>query len=146
MDIRRIQETQRLQSLKGGPREVEASTTFSALMQEKRDHKGYERLQQKLALVEEHGQLLAESQTIEHLESYKEKIKDFLKDALDQSQQLEEKRGFNRRGRTKIYKVVEQVDAKLLQLTNTVISGEARCLDILDQIGEIKGMLVNVFV
>ncbi len=34
MDIRRIQETQRLQSLKGGPREVEASTTFSALMQE----------------------------------------------------------------------------------------------------------------
>lgn len=146
MDIRRIQETQRLQSLKGGPREVEASTTFSALMQEKRDHKGYERLQQKLALVEEHGQLLAESQTIEHLESYKEKIKDFLKDALDQSQQLEEKRGFNRRGRIKIYKVVEQVDAKLLQLTDTVISGESRRLDILDQVGEIKGMLVNVFV
>jgi uncharacterized protein YaaR (DUF327 family) len=146
MDIRRIQETQRLQSLKGGPREVEASTTFSALMQEKRDHKSYERLQQKLALVEEHGQLLAESQTIEHLESYKEKIKDFLKDALDQSQQLEEKRGFNRRGRTTIYKVVEQVDAKLLQLTDTVISGESRRLDILDQIGEIKGMLVNVFV
>jgi len=116
------------------------------LMQEKRDHKGYERLQQKLALVEEHGQLLAESQTIEHLESYKEKIKNFLKDALDQSQQLEEKRGFNRRGRTKIYKVVEQVDAKLLQLTDTVISGESRRLDILDQVGEIKGMLVNVFV
>ncbi|WP_026832141.1 YaaR family protein [Exiguobacterium undae] len=146
MDIRRIQETSRLQTPKTGPREVEASTTFSALMQDKREHKGYERLQQKLMLVEEHGQLLAESQTIEHLEAYKEKIKDFLKDALDQSQQLEEKRGFNRRGRTKIYKVVEQVDAKLLQLTDNVISGESRSLEILDQIGEIKGMLVNVFV
>ncbi|RJO98302.1 DUF327 family protein [Exiguobacterium sp. RIT452] len=146
MDIRRIQETSRLQTPKTGPREVEASTTFSALMQDKREHRGYERLQQKLMLVEEHGQLLAESQTIEHLEVYKEKIKDFLKDALDQSQQLEEKRGFNRRGRTKIYKVVEQVDAKLLQLTNNVISGESRRLEILDQIGEIKGMLVNVFV
>lgn len=146
MDIRRIQETSRLQTPKTGPREVEASTTFSALMQDKREHKGYERLQQKLMLVEEHGQLLAESQTIEHLEAYKEKIKDFLKDALDQSQQLQEKRGFNRRGRTKIYKVVEQVDAKLLQLTDNVISGESRRLEILDQIGEIKGMLVNVFV
>ncbi|WP_404274763.1 YaaR family protein [Exiguobacterium undae] len=146
MDIRRIQETSRLQTPKTGPREVEASTTFSALMQDKREHRGYERLQQKLMLVEEHGQLLAESQTIEHLEAYKEKIKDFLKDALDQSQQLEEKRGFNRRGRTKIYKVVEQVDAKLLQLTDNVISGESRRLEILDQIGEIKGMLVNVFV
>jgi len=146
MDIRRIQETSRLQTPKTGPREVEASTTFSALMQDKRENKGYERLQQKLMLVEEHGQLLAESQTIEHLEAYKEKIKDFLKDALDQSQQLEEKRGFNRRGRTKIYKVVEQVDTKLLQLTDTVISGESRRLEILDQIGEIKGMLVNVFV
>ena len=146
MDIRRIQETSRLQTPKTGPREVEVSTTFSALMQDKREHKGYERLQQKLMLVEEHGQLLAESQTIEHLEAYKEKIKDFLKDALDQSQQLEEKRGFNRRGRTKIYKVVEQVDAKLLQLTDNVISGESRRLEILDQIGEIKGMLVNVFV
>lgn len=146
MDIRRIQEISRLQTPKTGPREVEASTTFSALMQDKREHRGYERLQQKLMLVEEHGQLLAESQTIEHLEAYKEKIKDFLKDALDQSQQLEEKRGFNRRGRTKIYKVVEQVDAKLLQLTDNVISGESRRLEILDQIGEIKGMLVNVFV
>ncbi|WP_214722118.1 YaaR family protein [Exiguobacterium sp. s192] len=146
MDIRRIQETSRLQTPKTGPREVEASMTFSALMQDKREHKGYERLQQKLMLVEEHGQLLAESQTIEHLEAYKEKIKDFLKDALDQSQQVEEKRGFNRRGRTKIYKVVEQVDAKLLQLTDNVISGESRRLEILDQIGEIKGMLVNVFV
>lgn len=146
MDIRRIQETSRLQTPKTGPREVEAATTFSALMQDKREHKGYERLQQKLLLVEEHGQLLAESQTIEHLEAYKDKIKDFLKDALDQSQQLEEKRGFNRRGRTKIYKVVEQVDAKLLQLTDNVISGESRRLEILDQIGEIKGMLVNVFV
>ncbi len=146
MDIRRIQETQRLQATRSGPREVEASTTFSALMQDKREHKGYERLQQKLLLVEEHGQLLAESHTIENLESYKEKIKDFLKDALDQSQQLEEKRGFNRRGRTKIYKVVEQVDTKLLQLTDTVLSGESRRLDILDQVGEIKGMLVNVFV
>ncbi|MFZ0076133.1 MAG: YaaR family protein, partial [Exiguobacterium undae] len=131
MDIRRIQETSRLQTPKTGPREVEASTTFSALMQDKREHRGYERLQQKLMLVEEHGQLLAESQTIEHLEAYKEKIKDFLKDALDQSQQLEEKRGFNRRGRTKIYKVVEQVDAKLLQLTDNVISGESRRLEIL---------------
>ena len=65
MDIRRIQETSRLQTPKTGPREVEASTTFSALMQDKREHKGYERLQQKLMLVEEHGQLLAESQTIE---------------------------------------------------------------------------------
>ncbi|MCT4781255.1 MULTISPECIES: YaaR family protein [Exiguobacterium] len=146
MDIRRIQETSRLQTPKTGPRDVEASTTFSALIQDKREHKGYERLQQKLMLVEEHGQLLAESQTIEHLEAYKEKIKDFLKDALDQSQQLEEKRGFNRRGRTKIYKVVEQVDAKLLQLTDNVISGESRRFEILDQIGEIKGMLVNVFV
>ncbi|WP_114570103.1 YaaR family protein [Exiguobacterium flavidum] len=146
MDIRRIQQTSRIDTPKSGPREVEAATTFSALMQEKREHKGYERLQQKLTLVQEQGELLAESQTIENLESYKEKIKDFLKDALDQSLSLEEKRGFNRRGRTKIYKVVEQVDAKLLALTDTVISGESRRLDILDQVGEIRGMLVNVFV
>ena len=92
------------------------------------------------------GELLAESQTVESLAEYKQLIKDFMKDAVDAALRLEDKRGFNRRGRAKIYKIVEQVDQKLLALTDQVISGEASRLSLLDQVGEIRGLLVNVYV
>ena len=113
---------------------------------QKREDREYERFQRQIAAIHEQGELLAESQTVEALADYKQMIKDFMKEAVDAALRLEDKRGFNRRGRAKIYKVVEQVDQKLLALTDQVISGEASRLSLLDQVGEIRGLLVNVYV
>jgi len=75
----------------------------------------------------------------------KKLVKKFLEEAVQNGLQLEEQRGFNRRGRTKIYKIVKEVDSKLIDLTNTVLDKEKKGLDILNKVGEIKGLLINIY-
>ena len=58
---------------------------------------------------------------------------------------LEEQRGLGWRGRTKVYKIVKEVDKKLIDLANTVLEKEQNGLDILGLVGEIKGLLVNIY-
>lgn len=147
MDIRRIMETRALHNkTSAAPTGVEPSISFHHVMDQKREQRHHERFERQLIAIQEKGELLAETQTIETLTEYKQMIKEFMRDAVDSALRLDEKRGFNRRGRTKIYKVVEQVDQKLLELTNNVVNGESSRLDLLDRIGEIQGMLVNVYV
>ena len=59
--------------------------------------------------------------------------------------ELTEHRGFNQRGSTKVYKLVKEVDKKLIDLTNEVLDKEKKGLDILGLVGEIKGMLINLY-
>ena len=47
--------------------------------------------------------------------------------------------------RTKIYKIVKEVDKALIDLTNSVLDKEKNSLDILSRVGEIKGLLINMY-
>ena len=74
--------------------------------------------------LEAQGKVLAETQSIEHLRKYKKLVKDFMDDAIKNGLQLEERRGFSQRGSAKVYKLVKEVDQKLVELTNAVLDKE----------------------
>ncbi|OLO42797.1 hypothetical protein BTR23_02000 [Alkalihalophilus pseudofirmus] len=122
-----------------------ASVSFSEVMGKQRDEKAYERVHQLMQKIDDQGKVLAETRTVDELRKYKALIKEFMEDAVELGLRLEEKRGFNRRGRTKVYKVVQEVDRKLLDLTNAVLDKQRKGLEILDMVGEIKGLLVNIY-
>lgn len=121
------------------------STTFNAVMGNKRSEITFERLSKKMAEIETQGKKLTESHTIENLKKYKQFVKDFLDDAIKNSLQLEEHRGFNQRGSRKVYKLVKEVDKKLVDLTNSVLDKEKKGLAILRLVGEVKGLLINIY-
>ncbi len=121
------------------------SVTFTEVIAKQRDEKAYERLHQLMVKIEDQGKTLSESRTIDDLRKYKQLVKEFMEDAVQFGLSLEERRGFNRRGRTKIYKIVQEVDRKLLDLTDAVLKKEKKGLEILDMVGEIKGLLVNIY-
>ncbi|WP_432653168.1 YaaR family protein [Salibacterium salarium] len=123
----------------------EASVKFTEVMDQRRQEKTHERFTKMMEQIDDQGKVLSESRSVEELRKYKQLVKDFMKEAVDNGLNLEEKRGFNRRGRTKMYKVVEEVDQKLMDLTNSVVDDQKSGLDILDQVGEIRGMLVNLY-
>ncbi|MBS7683858.1 YaaR family protein, partial [Vibrio cholerae] len=79
------------------------------------------------------------------LRRYKKMVKDFMDEAVNNALKLEEQSGFNRRGRTKVYKIVKEVDKKLVELTNTLLDKEKNGLDILQSVGEIQGLLINIY-
>jgi uncharacterized protein YaaR (DUF327 family) len=120
--------------------------SFTEVMAKKREDLVMEKLKKLMEEIEDQGNVLAESQTIEDLRKYKKLVREFLDEAVKNGLALEERRGFNRRGRTKIYKIVTEVDKKLLELTDAVIKKQEKGLRILDLVGEIKGLLINVYV
>lgn len=121
------------------------SINFTEVMGKKRENLLHEKMTKMMQDIEEQGKVLSESRTIDDLKKYKKLVKEFMEDAVNNGLQLEEQRGFNRRGRTKVYKIVKEVDKKLIDLTNAVLEKEQKGLDILNLVGEIKGMLINIY-
>jgi uncharacterized protein len=121
------------------------SISFTEVMGSKRQNLVYEKMTQMVRDIEDQGKVLAESRTIDDLKKYKKLVKQFMDDAVKNGLELEDQRGFNRRGRTKVYKIVKEVDKKLIDLTNAVLEKEKNGLNILSLVGEIKGMLVNIY-
>jgi uncharacterized protein len=121
------------------------SVSFTEVMAKKRSDIVWERLQQQVQQIEEQGKKLAESRTVEDLKKYKRLVKQFLDDAVQNGLQLEEQRGFSRGGRARIYKIVKEVDRKLIELTNEVLQKEQKGLEILRLVGEIQGLIINIY-
>ncbi|OLN24043.1 hypothetical protein BTO30_01085 [Domibacillus antri] len=124
---------------------AKASVTFTDVIANKRQNAALEKMNGMMKDIEAQGEKLAEHRTIDDLRKYKKMVKEFMEEAVNSGLQLEEQRGFNRRGRTKIYKIVKEVDSRLTQLANDVINKEKSQLDLLQQVGEIQGLLINIY-
>ncbi|WP_100372513.1 YaaR family protein [Bacillus sp. FJAT-45037] len=144
MDVQRIARTG-LGKIEPKKQEPTGKVSFQEVIGKQRDEKAYEKLTQMMHKIDDQGKVLSETRTVEELRKYKQLVKDFMEDAVQFGLSLEERRGFNRRGRTKIYKIVQEVDRKLLDLTDAVLAKEKKGLQILDMVGEIKGLLVNIY-
>jgi len=104
-----------------------------------------ERLTQLLHDIDRHGQILARSRSIRDFYHYKNLVKQFMEEAVKFGIALDDRRGINRRGRSRLYKIVKEVDAQLLQMADELISDQAPMIDLLARIGEIRGMLINLY-
>jgi len=121
------------------------SISFTEVMSSKRENLVFEKMTKMMQAIEDQGKVLAESRTIDDLKKYKKLVKEFIDDAVNNGLKLEDQRGFNRRGRTKVYKIVKEVDKKLIELTNAVLEKEQNGLNILSLVGEVKGLLINIY-
>lgn len=126
-------------------KELADSVSFTEVMGKRRQDLNYERLSNMMSQIEEQGKLLGKHQTVDALKKYKTLVKKFMDDAVKNGLELQEQRGFNRRGSSKVYKIVKEVDSKLVDLTNEVLSKEKEGLRILSMVGEIQGLLVNIY-
>lgn len=144
MDVQKVGKSN-LNKVKQAKQDPKASVSFHEIMDKGREQKTYDKLTRLMEQIEDQGKILSDSRTVEDLRKYKKLVKEFMDDAVNHGLNLEERRGFNRRGRTKVYKIVREVDKKLIDLTNTVLDKEKKGLQVLDMVGEIKGLLINLY-
>ncbi len=104
-----------------------------------------DRLNQLLNDIERQGQILARSRSVRDFYQYKNLVKRFMEEAVKFGVALEERRGTNRRGRSRLYKIIKEVDSHLLQLAEELLSEQAPTIDLLARIGEIRGLLINLY-
>ncbi|WP_077214816.1 YaaR family protein [Bacillus dakarensis] len=144
MDVRKVGKAG-LDKVKAKQNIPTESISFQEVIGKNRQSMVHEKLTKLVSEIEQQGKKLSENQTVDELRKYKKMVKQFMDEAVQNGLRLEEQRGFNRRGRTKIYKIVKEVDRALVDLTNTVLDKEKNSLDILGKVGEIKGMLINIY-
>lgn len=137
MDIVKAADTRRSPQLE--------KLNFGAMVLGEDERMSQERLTQLLTDIDKQGQILARSRAIRDFYSYKNLVKQFMEEAVKYGIALDDRRGMNRRGRSRLYKIVKEVDASLLQLADELLSDQAPMIDLLARIGEIRGMLINLY-
>ena len=119
---------------------------FTQLMDEKRDEKRRDELNRLMDKIKEKGSELVDSKNVELLVNYKKMIKEFVSNAVEFAFEIQERKGFSRMGRTKILKVVSLIDDSLVEITNGFLEQERNKINMLSKIGELNGLLMNIFV
>ncbi|NOU98342.1 DUF327 family protein [Paenibacillus sp. LMG 31456] len=118
--------------------------SFSDMMQNQDERASQEQLQRILQQISMQGERLAKSMTVRELRQYKLLVKQFLEETARRGVQLRDTRGWDRRGRAKRYKLLEEVDQELLMMADDMLESEQGRIDLLHKIGEIRGMLINL--
>ncbi|WP_249599094.1 YaaR family protein [Peribacillus frigoritolerans] len=97
--------------------------------------------------IEGAGQRLVRSRTFRELElaKYKALVKRFVKEAVEYGLELKQSTSWNEYGQSRPLKTVETIDAKLVELSEEILNKEKSSLEILEMIGEIKGLLINLY-
>jgi uncharacterized protein len=104
-----------------------------------------EQLTRLLGDIEKQGKRLLQSQTVRDLQLFKNLVQRFIKEAVDFGMQLKQNKSWNEQGRSRTLKLVKEVDEQLIQLTEAVLCQEKDPITLLEKIGEIKGLLVNLY-
>jgi hypothetical protein len=118
--------------------------SFSDLMRQQEQNATEEQLKRMLEQIQKQGERLAKSMTVRELRQYRLMVKRFLEDTVRRGVGIKETRGFDRRGRTKRYKLLDEIDARLLEMADELLEHEQGRLEILRKIGEIQGLLINL--
>ncbi|MFJ8072134.1 YaaR family protein [Peribacillus sp. NPDC096447] len=95
--------------------------------------------------IEGAGQRLVRSRTFRELAKYKALVKRFVKEAVEYGLELKQSTSWNEYGQSRPLKTVETIDARLVELSEEILNKEKSSLEILEMIGEIKGLLINLY-
>ncbi|MBD2848333.1 YaaR family protein [Paenibacillus sp. IB182496] len=126
----------------GGARQAQ-TPNFADIMGQQEQERTKEQLQRKLQDIHLQGERLAKSMTVRELKLYRQMVKRFLEDTVRRGVGLKETRGWDRRGRTKRYRLLEEVDEALLRMGEELLETEEGRIDLLQRVGEIRGLLIN---
>lgn len=91
------------------------------------------------------GDKLAKHRDIKDMKKYRGLVKDFLNEIVNRSHSFSRENFLDRRGRHRVYGIVRLVDAKLDELAQELVKDEKDNLNILSKIGEIRGLLLDIF-
>lgn len=91
------------------------------------------------------GEKLAKRRDIKDMKHYRGLIKDFLNEVVTRSHSFSRENFLDRRGRHRVYGIIRLVDENLDLLAQELMKEEQDHLAILTKIGEIRGLLLDIF-
>lgn len=106
-------------------------------------------LQARLTTLMEHitmqGDKLAKKRDIKDMKKYRELIKEFMNEVVNHSHTFSRENFLDKKGRHRVYGIIRLVNEKLDELAQEVVKEEKDNLAILSKIGEIRGLILDIF-
>ncbi|MEC0565812.1 YaaR family protein [Bacillus spizizenii] len=140
-DIRTFIDNKQLPSVKTS----EITASFKTSMENQSSKLKFDQLTRLLSDIEAFGKRLTKSRNFKDLARLKGLVKRFVKEAVDSGLSHETSKSFDLYGNSRTLGLVKEIDDKLIQLTKEMMDQEKPAIDLLDRIGEIKGLLINLY-
>lgn len=103
------------------------------------------KLQGLMQAITEEGDKLAKRKDLRDMKHYRGLVKEFLNEIVSRSHEFSRENFLDRRGRHRVYGIVRLVDENLDALAQELMKDEKDNLAILSKIGEIRGLLLDIF-
>ena len=123
----------------------EANTRFGDLVVKQGSKMQTEQLTRLLGDISTAGDRVAKNRTLRELARFKRLVKRFLEETVKSGLEGKQSHTWNRFGEGRRLKIVETIDEHLVQLAEDLLNEEKETIDLLDKIGEIKGLLINLY-
>lgn len=129
--------------IKSTPKESDGSFKFMLVSNiEEKD------LQNKLgSLMDEitaQGERIAKHMDVTDMKKYRSLVKEFMNEVVTHSHEFSRENFLDRRGRHRVYGIVRLVDKNLDDLAKELVKDEKDNITILNKVGEIQGLLLDI--
>ncbi|SHH67824.1 YaaR family protein [Desulfosporosinus lacus] len=123
---------------------LERNSDFSGILSKTQKIQSVE-LQSFLERLGVQGKKLAQSLSIGDLKDFRDMVKSFLRSSFGQSRKMQEDTSWDYQGRPKVMARVGKIDQALDELGKQLLDEQAKPLEILTKIDEIRGLIVDLF-
>ncbi|MDF2947907.1 MAG: hypothetical protein K0S51_2586 [Bacillales bacterium] len=118
---------------------------FGVFIQKHTEKLHHGQLTRLISEIEQQGTRVSRSRTFKDLSRFKSLVKRFMQEAVEYGLDLNQSSGWSLEGYSRTLSTVELIDEKLIELTESVLDKHKNSIDILEKIGEIKGLLINIY-
>lgn len=118
---------------------------FDTIVRTKASHMKQQDLEKLLEDITAQGEKVARVRSFKDLARFKRLIQKFLEEAVFDGLSIKVTRNYNPSNFSHKLITVEKIDDKLIELTDALLDQEKKSVDLLAIIGEIEGLLVNLY-
>lgn len=104
-----------------------------------------DRLQLMMEEIVMQGDKIVKRMDVKDMRRYRTLIKDFMNEIVNRSHKFSRENFLDRRGRHRVYGIIRLVDEKLDELAQELVKDERDTISILAKVGEIRGLLLDIF-
>lgn len=104
-----------------------------------------EKLNTLMTEITAQGERLAKKRDVKDMKRYRSLIKEFMNEIVSHSHEFTRENYLDRRGRHRVYGIIRLVDENLDELAQELVKDEQDHISILNKIGEIRGLLLDIF-
>ena len=145
MDIK-VNQAQQPMQVEQTPQVQETDGTFKFTLVSRIEEQDLQNaLTQMMEEITMQGEKLAKHRDIKDMKRYRALIKSFMNEIVNRSHAFARENFLDRKGRHRVYGIIRLIDQNLDELAQELVKDEKDNLAILNKIGEIRGLLLDIF-